>query len=162
MGLSYRTDSITDRNRGVLIASMLKDAGIETDLKGYTTSLLYGPPGTGIQADGKFDASLQTWYAGSDPGRLDPAHLRPGRTEGLQLGPATAAPRWTPRSGSRSRTTTVRRAKRAYATIEELLARDTPYVYLWWPRQIEAINTDLKGFRPNGIIEDWNAYEWSI
>ncbi len=67
MGLSYRTDSITDRNRGVLIDAMLKDAGIETELKGYTTSLLYGPPGVGIQADGKFDASLQTWYAGSDP-----------------------------------------------------------------------------------------------
>src|ERR1700681_4030470 len=67
MGLAFRTDSITDRNRGVLIASMLKDAGIETELKGYTTSLLYGPPGTGILADGKFDAGLQTWYAGSDP-----------------------------------------------------------------------------------------------
>jgi len=154
-------DSITDRNRGVLIASMLKDAGIETDLKGYTTSLLYGPAGTGIQADGKFDASLQTWYAGSDP------------DDSTQLTCDQVAPKgynWT-RYCSAAMDAAQRVAlshydrptrKRAYATIEELLARDTPYVYLWWPRQIEAINSDLKGFRPNGIIEDWNAYQWSI
>mgnify|MGYP003623191614 CR=1 FL=1 len=52
--------------------------------------------------------------------------------------------------------------KRAYASIEALLALDAPFVYLWWPRQIEAVNTDLKGFRPNGIVENWNAWEWSI
>ncbi|HEX3469381.1 MAG TPA: hypothetical protein VHT05_14970 [Candidatus Elarobacter sp.] len=46
--------------------------------------------------------------------------------------------------------------------VEELLARDNPEVYIWWPRQIEAVNTDLKGFRPNGVAEDWNAYQWSI
>jgi peptide/nickel transport system substrate-binding protein len=161
MGLAYRTDSITDRNRGVLIASMLKDVGIETDLKGYTTSLLYGPPGAGIQADGKFDSSLQTWYAGSDP------------DDSTQLTCDQVAPKgfnWT-RYCSAAMDAAQRIAlshydrptrKRAYATIEELLARDTPYVYLWWPRQIEAINSDLKGFRPNGIIEDWNAYQWSI
>jgi ABC-type transport system substrate-binding protein len=52
--------------------------------------------------------------------------------------------------------------KRAYATIQERLAADAPYVYLWWPRQIEAVSADLQHFRPNGIVEDWNAYEWSF
>ncbi len=161
MGLAFRTDSITDRNRGVLIASMLKDAGIETELKGYTTSLLYGPPGSGILADGKFDAGLQTWYAGSDP------------DNSTQLTCDQVAPKgfnWS-RYCNPAMDTAQRVAlanydrptrKRAYATIEELLARDAPFVYLWWPRQIEAVNTDLKGFRPNGIVENWNAYQWSI
>ena len=161
MGLAFRTDSITDRNRGVLIASMLKDAGIETELKGYTTSLLYGPPGSGILADGKFDAGLQTWYAGSDP------------DDSTQLTCDQVAPKgfnWS-RYCNRVMDAAQRAAlahydratrKRAYATIEELLARDAPFVYLWWPRQIEAVNTDLKGFRPNGIVENWNAYQWSI
>jgi peptide/nickel transport system substrate-binding protein len=52
--------------------------------------------------------------------------------------------------------------KAAYSKIEHLLAEDTPFVYLWWPRQIEAINDDLKNFRPNGTIENWNSYQWSI
>ena len=50
--------------------------------------------------------------------------------------------------------------KRAYSKIQHLLASDAPYIYLWWPRQIEAINDNLQNFKPNGIIEDWNAYQW--
>ena len=52
--------------------------------------------------------------------------------------------------------------KRAYSTIQHLLARDAPMIYLWWPRQIQAVNVDLKNFRPNGIADDWNSWEWSI
>ena len=161
MGLAFRTDSITDRNRGVLIASMLKDAGIETELKGYTTSLLYGPPHAGILADGKFDAGLQTWYAGSDPDnstQLTCDQVAPkGFNWARYCNPAMDAAQKDALSHYDRPT-----RKRAYATIEELLARDAPFVYLWWPRQIEAVNTDLKSFRPNGIIENWNAWEWSI
>ena len=161
MGLAFRTDSITDRNRGVLIASMLKDAGIETELKGYTTSLYYGPAGNGILADGKFDAGLQTWYAGSDPDnstqltcdQVAPKGFNWARycNHAMDVAQSTALAHYDQAT-----------RKRAYSTIEQLLARDTPFVYLWWPRQIEAVNTDLKGFRPNGIIENWNAYQWSI
>ena len=46
--------------------------------------------------------------------------------------------------------------------IQEFLARDVPEVYLWWPRQIEAVSSDLHGFKPNGIIENWNSWEWSL
>lgn len=161
LSLAFRSDSATDRSRSVLVASMLKDAGIEVDLKGYTTSKLYGPPGSGILADGKFEASLQTWYSGTDP------------DNSTQLLCAESAPRgfnWS-RYCNRAMDAAQHDAlshydratrKRAYSTIEKLLARDAPFVYLWWPRQIEAVNTDLKGFRPNGIVENWNAWEWSI
>jgi peptide/nickel transport system substrate-binding protein len=161
LSLAFRSDSATDRSRSVLVASMLKDAGIEVDLKGYTTSKLYGPPGSGILADGKFEASLQTWYSGTDP------------DNSTQLLCDESAPRgfnWS-RYCNRAMDAAQRVAlshydratrKRAYSVIENLLARDAPFVYLWWPRQIEAVNTDLKGFRPNGIVENWNAWEWSI
>jgi peptide/nickel transport system substrate-binding protein len=161
MGLAFRTDSITDRNRGVLIASMLKDAGIDVELKGYATALLFGPPGSGILADGKFDAALQTWYAGVDPensAQLVCAERPPhGFNWSRYCSPAMDAAQRVAvsRYDRPSR-------KRAYAAIEELLARDAPFVYLWWPRQIEAVNSDLKGFRPNGVVESWNAWQWSI
>ncbi|HEX3548856.1 MAG TPA: peptide ABC transporter substrate-binding protein [Candidatus Elarobacter sp.] len=161
MGLAFRTDSVTDRNRGVLIASMLKDAGIDVDLKGYTSSLLYGPPGSGILADGKFDAALQTWYAGVDPEnstQLVCAERPPhGFNWDRYCNPAMDR-------AERDAVSHYERParKRAYATIEELLARDAPFVYLWWPRQIEAVNSDLKNFRPNGVVESWNAWEWSL
>jgi len=161
VSLAFRSDSATDRSRSVLIASMLKDAGMDVDLKGYTTAKLYGAPGSGVLADGKFEASLQTWYSGMDP------------DDSTQLTCDQVAPRgfnWA-RYCNRAMDAAQRTAlshydrptrKRAYSTIENLLARDAPFVYLWWPRQIEAVNTDLTGFRPNGIIENWNAWEWSI
>ena len=161
LGLAFRSDSITDRNRSVLIAAMLHDAGIETELKGYATSLLYGPPGAGILADGKFDAGLQTWYAGSDPDdstQLTCDQVAPkGFNWSRYCNPAMDAAQHIALSHYDRPT-----RKAAYARIEQLLARDAPFVYLWWLRQIEATDTDLKGFRPNGIVESWNAYEWSI
>jgi len=161
MSLAFRSDSATDRSRSVLVASMLKEAGFEVDLKGYTTAKLYAGPGSGVLADGKFEAGLQTWYAGTDP------------DDSTQLTCNEVAPRgfnWS-RYCNREMDAAQRTAlshydratrKRAYSTIEHLLARDAPFVYLWWPRQIEAVNSDLRGFRPNGIIENWNAWEWSI
>ena len=161
VSLAFRSDSATDRSRSVLIASMLKDAGMDVDLKGYTTAKLYGAPGSGVLADGKFEAALQTWYSGMDPDdstQLTCKEVAPrGFNWSRYCDPAMDAAQRTALSHYDRAT-----RKRAYSTIENLLARDAPFVYLWWPRQIEAVNTDLTGFRPNGIIENWNAWEWSI
>jgi hypothetical protein len=50
--------------------------------------------------------------------------------------------------------------KADYAIVQRATARDVPYVHLWWPRAIEAYNSDLHGFAPNGIVETANAYRW--
>jgi len=162
LGLAYRSDSLTDRNRGVVIASMLRVAGIDVQLKGYTTALLYGPAGeNGILSSGHYDAGLQTWYAGIDPDdstqllcdQIPPSGYNWSRycSRALDAAEAVALSHY-------DRPT----RKRAYAAVQELLARDAPYVYLWWPRQIEAVTARLQNFRPNGIVEDWNAYAWSL
>jgi peptide/nickel transport system substrate-binding protein len=140
---------------------MLKDAGIEVDLKGYTTSKLFGPPGSGVLADGKFEAGLQTWYSGTDPDDSTQLTCDQVSPRGYNW------PRWCNHAmdaAQRDALTHYDRPtrKRAYSIIEHLLADNAPFVYLWWPRQIEAVNTDLRGFRPNGIVENWNAWEWSI
>jgi peptide/nickel transport system substrate-binding protein len=159
--LAFRTDSLTDRNRGVVIASMLHDAGVDVELKGYTTALLYGPyAGGGIMSTGHYDAALTTWYAGADPDdstqllcdQFPPAGLNWSRycNPSVDAAEAVALSHYDRRTRSR-----------AYATVQRALAADAPYVYLWWPRQIEPVNSDLKNFAPNGIIEDWNAYAWT-
>lgn len=159
--LAFRTDSITDRNRGVVIGSMLAAAGIDVHLKGYQTALLYGPAGTGILASGRYEASLQTWYAGVDPDDstqlLCDQRAPHGYNWALYCNPdldraeAIALSKYDRPSRAR-----------AYASVQRLLARDAPFVYLWWPRQIEAVNVDLQNFQPNGIVEPWNAYQWSL
>jgi peptide/nickel transport system substrate-binding protein len=161
MGLAFRTDSITDRSRSVLIAAMVRDVGIEAELKGYTTSLLYGPPGAGILNDGKYDAGLQTWYAGTDPDDSSQLLCDEVAPHGYNWSRYCNTAMDAAQRAALSHYDRATR-KRAYATIERLLARDAPFVYLWWPRQIEAVNTDFGGFRPSGSFPNWNAWEWSI
>ncbi len=160
--LAFRIETVTDRDRGVLIVAMLHDAGFDVQLKGYNTSMLYATAAqNGIMASGRFQAALTDWYAGVDPDdstQLMCDQMPPNgwnwsrycspQMDALQRIALTHYDRAT--------------RKAAYSKIEHLLAKDTPFVYLWWLRQIEAINDDLKDFRPNGVIENWNAYQWSI
>ncbi len=160
--LAYRNESATDRGRGVLVAAMLREAGMEATLKGYISSLYYASAGGGgILALGRYDSAFQTWYSGIDPddstqllcNQVAPAGYNWARycNPAMDAAQAIALSRY-------DRPTRTR----AYATIERLLARDAPFVYLWWPRQIETVTPALKNFRPNGIIETWNAYRWSF
>jgi len=160
--LAYRIETVTDRDRGVLVVAMLHDAGIDAQLKGYNTATLYAPIGqNGIMSSGHFQAALTDWYAGVDPD--DSTQLlcdqQPpnGWNWSRYCSPAMDAEQKMALTHYDLAT-----RKAAYSKIEHLLAEDAPFVYLWWPRQIEAINDDLKNFRPNGTIEDWNAYQWSI
>jgi len=162
LDLAFRSDSLTDRNREPVIASMLKDVGIEVQPKGYTTALLYAAPeGGGILSSGNYEAGLLTWYAGVDPddstqlfcNQIPPSGYNWSRICNRALDSAENAALTHYDRLSR---------KLAYAQVQDVLARDVPYVYLWWPRQIEAIDARLEHFRPNGIVEDWNSYEWSF
>lgn len=162
IGLAYRADALTDRLRVAPIAAMLREAGISLELKGYNTALLFATPSEGgILSGGRFQAALVTWFSGVDPDnssqvlcdQLPPTGWNWSRYCNAKMDEAqrTALTHYD-----------IPTRKRAYGTIETLMAEDAPWAYLWWPRQIEAINDDLKGFRPPGLVENWNAYEWSI
>jgi peptide/nickel transport system substrate-binding protein len=140
----------------------LRDAGIDVQLKGYNIALFYAAAANGGPlASGNYDAALQQWYAGSDPDdstQLLCDQFSPrGWNWEKYCNPAMDAAQSVALSHYDRPT-----RKRAYARIESLLARDAPFVYLFWPRQIEAVDARLRGFRPNGIVEDWNAYQWSL
>jgi peptide/nickel transport system substrate-binding protein len=160
--LAFRVESATDRARGVLVAAMLRDAGFEVRLKGYNTTILYATQAQGgIMATGRFQAVLTDWFAGVDPddsAQLMCDQIPPnGWNWSRYCSPKMDALQRIALSHYDRAT-----RKAAYSKIEHLLAEDAPFIYIWWPRQIEPINDDLKNFRPNGIIEDWNAYQWSI
>jgi peptide/nickel transport system substrate-binding protein len=162
VGLAFRTDSLTDRNLVVLVTSMLRDAGFDVQPKGYNTSLLYGPIADhGILATGSYDATLEEWFAGVDPDDSTQFMCDEFAPNGYNWSRYCNAAVDAAERAALSHYDIPTR-KRAYGVVQTALATDVPYVYLWWPRAIEAVNSDLRGFRPNGIIEDWNAYQWSF
>ena len=162
MGLAYHTDSAVDRRRVVLVGAMLRDAGIATDIKGYNVSFMFASAAQhGVLASGNFDAAITSWFAGIDPDNstqlLCNQFPPTGWNWSRYCNPKMDAAQRVALSHYDRPT-----RKRAYAEIESLLAHDAPFVYLDWPRQFEVANDDLRGFRPNGIVENWNAYQWSI
>jgi ABC-type transport system substrate-binding protein len=52
--------------------------------------------------------------------------------------------------------------KRAYARSQQLLARDVPVVFVYWPKNIAAYDERLHGFAPNPVVPTWNAQDWSF
>ena len=164
--LSYNVENATRTLVAVQIQAMLKEAGIDAQIKTYPANLLFATYGQGgILTTGKFDLAVTGWIAGFDP---DDHSLfasdqipRPGHPDGVNYtryqNPEMDAAQ---RDALSSYDESVR--KSAYSRIQKLLARDVPEDYIWFPRQAQPINPEFKGFAPNPVNEAWNAYEWEI
>jgi peptide/nickel transport system substrate-binding protein len=53
--------------------------------------------------------------------------------------------------------TSLAERERVYKRLQELLAEDLPYLQLWWPNEIRAWHTRLKGVPP---IHLRAAFQW--
>ena len=164
--LSYNVENATRRLVATQIQAMLKQAGIDAQIKAYPANLLFATYGQGgIMTTGKFDLVVSGWVAGIDP---DDHSLyqcdqipRPGHPDGVNYSrycnkDMDAAQKAA--LGSNDEAT----RKKAYSTIQKLLARDVPEDYIWYPKQLQPINPAFKNFTPNPVSENWNAYQWEI
>ncbi len=155
--------SNTTRTKGVVqIQAMLKTVGIEADVKTYQGTLLFGTYGQGgILQTGKYDFSWTGWVSGVDPDNssLFTCGARPpgGNNDSLYCSAATDAAEIDALTHFDRET-----RKKAYERIEANLTRDVPVIPIWWPRQIQPVNPDLKNFAPNPVTAVWNAYQWDI
>jgi peptide/nickel transport system substrate-binding protein len=161
--VAVSNNSNATRRQGVVeLQQMLRQIGINMEIKYYPGEQLFAPAGMGgILQLGKFDISWAGWYAGIDPddsSQMMCENVPPGGynyarycNPDMQRAQEIALNQYDQPS-----------RKRAYSTIQQLQARDNPYIYFWWTRQMEPISTDFKGFDPNPVVESWNAWQWSI
>ncbi|MBV9646603.1 MAG: hypothetical protein JO043_03980, partial [Candidatus Eremiobacteraeota bacterium] len=54
------------------------------------------------------------------------------------------------------------RRKRAYARSQQLLARDVPIVFVFWPKDVEVASDRVYGMAPNPVVPSWNAEKWGL
>lgn len=160
--LVSNNSNATRRQGSLEVQAMLKQIGVETEIKYYTGAQLFAPAGMGgILQLGKFDISLAGWVAGIDPDdstqytceNFPPGGYNYSRYCNQEM-----------QAAQRAALTHYDRPSRqaAYFKIQELLARDNPQIFFWWTRQLEPISVDFKGFDPNPVTEGWNAWQWSI
>jgi peptide/nickel transport system substrate-binding protein len=139
------------------------DVGIEALVKTYVSPLFFATYGAGgIIQTGKFDIAFLSWLNGVDPDdstlwmcdQFPPAgqnayHFcdpRVDAAERLALGTNDRGVR-----------------KRAYATIQTVLADQVPVIITWYTRRLAVANTDLQNYRPaHAVTSFWNPYEWQI
>ncbi len=152
----------TRRRAGMEVQAMLRQSGIDTEIKYYPGDVLFAPAGAGgILQLGKFDLSMAGWYAGIDPDdstqlmceNFPPSGYNYSRYCNPQMQVA-----------QHIALTQYDRSARlpAYYRIQQLLMRDNPYVFIYWLRQMEPISVDFHGFDPNPVVESWNAWQWTI
>jgi peptide/nickel transport system substrate-binding protein len=160
--LATENANATHREESLLVQEALRRIGIDVEIKYYPQNALYATAAMGgVIQGGKFDLTLAPWYAGIDPddssqflcAMVPPNGWNSSRYCSGEMESAQSAA-----------LTHYDRALRTvdYARIQRLLARDNPYVFLWWQRQQEAVSDDFKGFAPNPVNEAWNAWQWSI
>lgn len=164
--LSYNVENATRRLVAVQVQAMLQAAGIATQIKTYPANVLFATYGQGgILTTGKYDLNISGWIAGQDPD--DHSEFasdqipKPSHPDGVNY---TRYQNKEMDAAQNVALASYDQAKRkpAYVKIQQLLARDLPIVYIWYPRQAQPISVDFKNFAPNPVNESWNAYEWEI
>ena len=146
-----------------LIQQNLRDVGVELNVRNYPANLLFAAAGAGgILANGKFDVALYGWSFSPDPDDTDtlgPASIPPaGVNYTFYQDPDVG--RWQ-QAGKAHYT----RAERLpfYWKIQERIHDQVPFHTINWQAGINAVNTDLRNFKPAPAVADfWNAYEWEI
>jgi peptide/nickel transport system substrate-binding protein len=152
----------TRRSGVVQIQAMLRAVGIDVEVKTYDGGLLFRAYGQGgILQTGRYDLSWTAWVSGIDPDNssLVVCAARPpnGNNTSRYCNPALDAAEDDALTHFDRPT-----RKKAYDRIESILTRDIPILPIWWPRQIQPVNPDLKNFTPNPVTTTWNAYQWDI
>jgi peptide/nickel transport system substrate-binding protein len=160
--LVSNNSNVTRRKNAVEVQQMLRQAGIEVEIKYYPGDVLFAPVGEGgILQSGKFDLALAGWYAGVDPddaSQFTCANVAPaGYNYSRYCSPEMEAEQKLALSNYDRPT-----RKKAYYNIQDLLARDVPEIFFYYLRTMHPINVNFKGFAPNPVTESWNAWQWSI
>lgn len=160
--LVSNNSNVTRRKNSVVIQEMLRQAGINVDIKYFPGDILFAPVGEGgILQGGKFDLSLAGWYAGVDPddasqfmcANMAPAGYNYSRYCSQKMDAVQTIALTHYDRASRTK---------AYSQIQQLLHSDVPEIFFWYTRQMHPISENFKGFSPNPVTESWNAWQWSI
>jgi peptide/nickel transport system substrate-binding protein len=160
--LVSNNSNVTRRKNAVELQQMLRQSGIDVEVKYYPGDVLFAPVGEGgILQGGKFDLSLAGWYSGVDPddasqftcANVAPAGYNYSRycNQDMEAAQKVALDNY-------DRPT----RKKAYFQIQDLLARDVPEIFFYYLRTMQPISENFKGFAPNPVTESWNAWQWSI
>ena len=138
----------------------LKPLGIQLEIKNYPPSLLFSREGPVYT--GKYDSEFTIATNGPDPDNealWSGAFIPPRGSNTTWLNDPVLT------RDSHAALLTFDRAKRK-ALYQHMAVRIhdlVPVVYLYWQNTFDAVNSDLKNWKPASYISNyWNCWEWTI
>jgi peptide/nickel transport system substrate-binding protein len=144
----------------VLIQSMLRDAGVEVQIRNYPANQMFAQNGPLYRGTYQLEWSIDT--NGPDPDNA-------GSWNGAFIPPNGANTSWlndpivNATSAAAERTYDRAARKALYQREEQRLRQLVPAVFFSWERSYTAVNRDVKGYLPAAFIGDtWNAWQWSV
>ncbi|MDQ6780199.1 MAG: peptide ABC transporter substrate-binding protein [Candidatus Eremiobacteraeota bacterium] len=153
----------TTRKVELIVQQQWRSVGVDASIKEYAPPLYFASYGAGGILEGsKFDVAFFGWAGGVDPDdatlwmcdQIPPA----GQNIYHFCDPALD------RAEKTARTTYDQSyRKKAYDTIQNILAEEQPAVFVWFINRVSVVNRDLKGFKPaHAVTVIWNPWEWEI
>jgi peptide/nickel transport system substrate-binding protein len=161
--MAYETGTVAATSSVLLTQRWWYQIGVDLTVKDYLPPVFGGSyTQGGILLTGKWDVALTRWYNGVDPDdsilyrcdQFPPAGWniskfcdpRVQRAEDAAIDSIDQAAR-----------------VRAYGEISRLLVADRPFETLWFVRNVNVYNSDLKNFHPaHAVTEIWNPWQLDI
>ena len=148
----------------VLLQQRWKELGIDTQVRTYLPSLFFATfQSGGIMLGGKFDVALSAYYMES----LDPTRDQFLSIGAIPPGGDNAAywknERVTALEHEGAGTIDATARKRAYDEVQQIVARDVPYVTMRWRGTVAMHKNTLHGVAPALVGSTfWNVDRWSF
>lgn len=164
--LTFRISTNTENRTRTKFQEIAKQAweavGARVEIQNYEGATLFGD----ILEKGKFDIIVFAWVSGEDP---DGYTLWHSKQDPIAYG---TGQNYVGYKNDRIDQLSVAGKKefdrekriRIYHEIQETLAEEVPYMFVYFYNNVVAIKSKIKNFKPNPTQANntWNIYEWEI
>jgi len=145
------------RKTATIIQWRLKQIGIKVDIRIIEWSAFINE----FIDKRRFEACLLGWSIGLDPDQYDIWHSsKTGEKEFNFISFANSEVDSLLEKGRR--TFDIEERKKAYYRIQEILAEEVPYVFLYVPDALPIVHARFKGIRPAPIGISYNIHRWYV
>lgn len=159
---STQTESRTGKAIEVIVQQMWHDIGAAVAVKNAPTAQFFDNTAAGILQGGHYDVAGFAWGGAADPddSAIYSAHNMAPRGQNALF--------WTDPIATKAmddELATVDRARRQrdFVTEQQQFASEVPSIILFYRREPEVYNSDLKGYTASPVISPfWNPHEYSI
>ncbi|MGD1075106.1 MAG: peptide-binding protein [Thermodesulfovibrionales bacterium] len=145
------------KNAATIIQWRLAKMGIKVDIKAYEFSTLLNQ----FIDKRRFEAVILGWSIGLDPDQYDIWFS--GKTKEKEFNFVSYNnPEVDALLEKGRRTFDINERKKAYFRIQEILADELPYIFLYVPDALPIVNARFKGIKPSPIGISYNLPKWYV